>query len=42
MNSRITVDLHEDILLQTDIYPSADELLALVCKQLFLIDLTIQ
>ena len=42
MNSRITVDLHEDILLQTDIYPSADELLALVWKQPFLIDLTIQ
>ena len=42
MNSRITVDLHGDILLQTDIYPSTDELLALVCKQPFLIDLTIQ
>ena len=42
MNSRITVDLHEDILLETDIYPSADELLALVCEQPFLIDLTIQ
>ena len=42
MNSRITVDLHEDILLETDIYPSTDELLALVCKQPFLIDLTIQ
>ena len=42
MNSRITVDLHEDILLEMDIYPSANELLALVCEQPFLIDLTIQ
>ena len=42
MNSRITVDLHEDILLETDNYPSADELLALVCEQPFLIDLTVQ
>ena len=41
MNSRITVDLHEDILLKTDNYPSADELLALVCEQPFLIDLTV-
>ena len=36
------MDLHEDILLKTDIYPSADELLALVCEQPFLIDLTVQ
>ena len=42
MNSRITVDLHEDILLETDIYPNVDELLALVCEQPFLIDLTLK
>ena len=42
MNSRITVDLHEDILLETDNYPSTAELLALVCEQPFLIDLTVQ
>ena len=42
MNSRIIVDLHEDILLETDIYPTADELLALVWEQPFLIDLTIE
>ena len=41
-NSRITMDLHEDILLETDIYPTSDELLALVCKQPFLTDLTIK
>ena len=38
MNSIIVVDLNEDILLETDIFPTADELLALVCEQLFLID----
>ena len=42
MNSRITVDLCENILLETDNYPSADELIALVCEQPFLIDLTVQ
>ena len=42
MNSRITVDLHENILLETDNYPSTDELIALVCEQPFLIDLNIQ
>ena len=42
MNSRITVDLHENILLETDNYPSTDELVALVCEQPFLIDLTVQ
>ena len=42
MNSRINVDLDENILLETDIYPSADELLALVCEQPFLIDLAVQ
>ena len=42
MNSRITVDLQEDILLETDIYPTIDELLALVCEQPFLINLTLK
>ena len=42
MNSIMTVDLHEDILLETDIYPTADELLALVCEQPFLIDVTLK
>ena len=41
MNPRIAVDLHGDTLLETDIYPSTDELLALVCEQPFLINLTI-
>ena len=40
MNSIIAVDLNEDILLETDISPTADERLALVCEQPFLIDVT--
>ena len=42
MNSIIAVDLNEDILLETDISPTADELLALVCEQPFLIDVTLE
>ena len=42
MNSIIAVDLNEDILLETDISPTADELLALVCEQPFLIDITLE
>ena len=42
MNSIIPVDLNEDILLETDISPTADELLALVCEQPFLIDVTLE
>ena len=42
MNSIIAVDLNEDILLETDIFPTADELLALVCEQPFLIDVTLK
>ena len=42
MNSRKTVDLHENTLLETDNHPSTDELLALVCEQPFLINLTVQ
>ena len=36
------MDLNEDILLETDISPTADELLALVCEQPFLIDVTLE
>ena len=42
MNSTIAVDLNEDILLETDISPTADELLALVCEQPFLIDVILE
>ena len=42
MNSIIAVDLNEDILLETDISPTADELLALVCEQPFLINVTLK
>ena len=42
MNSIIAVDPNEDISLQTDISPTADELLALVCEQPFLIDATLK
>ena len=42
MNSRIAVDLNEDVLLETDISPTADEPLALVCERPFLIDVTLR
>ena len=42
MNSIIAVDFNEDILLETDLYPTADELLTLVCEQPFLIDVTLK
>ena len=42
MNSRIAVDLNENVLLETDISPTADELLALVCERPFLIDVTLK
>ena len=42
MNPIIPVGLNEDILSETDISPSADELLALVCEQPFLIDVTLE
>ena len=42
MNSVIAVDLNEDILLETDISPTADEHLALVCEQPFLIDVILE
>ena len=38
MNSHISVDLHEDIVLKTDTCPTAGELLAAVCEYPFLID----
>ena len=36
------MDLNEDVLLETDISPTADELLALVCERPFLIDVTLK
>ena len=42
MNSIIAVDLNEDILLETDISPTADELLAFVYEQPFLIDVILE
>ena len=42
MNSIIVVDLNEDILIEADTYPTADELLALVCEQPYLIDVTLE
>ena len=42
MNSIVAVDLNEGILLETDISPTANELLALVCEQPFLIDVTLK
>ena len=42
MNSIIAVDLNKDILLETDISPTADKLLALVCEQPFLINVTLK
>ena len=42
MNSRISVDLHENIVIKTDTCPTADELLAAVCDYHFLIDVIIE
>ena len=42
MNSRISVDLHEDIVIKTDTCPTAGELLAAVCEYPFLIDVIIE
>ena len=42
MNSRISVDLHENIVIKTDTCPTADELLAAVCEYPFLIDVIIE
>ena len=42
MNSIIAVDLNENIVLEIDISPTADELLTLVCEQPFLINVTLK
>ena len=42
MNSCISVDLHEDIVIKTDTCPTAGELLAAVCEYPFLIDVIIE
>ena len=42
MNPVILVDIDEDIPLKTDISPTTEELLALVCAQPFLIDITLE
>ena len=42
MNSGISVDLHEDIVIKTDTCPTAGELLATVCEYPFLIDVIIE
>ena len=42
MNSRIAVDLHENIVITTDTCPTVDELLAAMCDYPFLIDVIVQ
>ena len=42
MNSHISVDLHENIVIKTDTCPTADELLAAVCEYPFLIGVIIE
>ena len=42
MNSHISVDRHENIVIKTDTCPTADELLAAVCEYPFLIDVIIE
>ena len=42
MNSCISVDLHENIVIKTDTCPTMDELLAAVCEYPFLIDVIIE
>ena len=42
MNSHISVDLHEDVVIETDTCPTAGELLAAVCEYPFLIDVIIE
>ena len=42
MNSCISVDLHENIVITTDTCPTTDELLAAVCEYPFLIDVIIE
>ena len=42
MNSHISVDLHENIVIKTDTCPTADELLAAVCEYPLVIDVIIE
>ena len=42
MNSCISVDLHENIVIKTDTCPIADELLATICDYPFLIDVIVE
>ena len=42
MNSHISVDLHENIVIKTDTCPTADELLGAICEYPFLIDVIIE
>ena len=42
MNSRIPVNLHENIVIATDTCPTADELLAAVCDYPFLINIIVE
>ena len=42
MNSHISVDLHENIVIKTYTCPTADELLAVVCDYPFLIDVIVE
>ena len=42
MNSHISVDLHENIVIKTDTCPTVDELLAAVCDYPFLIGVIVQ
>ena len=42
MNSRTSVDLHENIVIATDTCPTADELLAAVCDYPFLINIIVE
>ena len=42
MNSRISVDLHENIVIATDTCPTADELLVAVCDYPFLISIIVE
>ena len=42
MNSHIPVDLQENIVIATDIYPTVDELLAAICDYPFLINIIVE
>ena len=42
MNSRIPVNLQENIVIAIDTYPTADELLAAVCNYPFLINIIVE